>query len=103
VLASANRDPAKFDDPDEFRVDRDPAKVRQHVAFGSGSHACIGSALARAEARTALETIFRRLPDLRLAQTPPERNPILIINGYRTVHVTWSPATVRARTDEVPD
>lgn len=103
VLASANRDPAKFDDPDEFRVDRDPAKVRQHVAFGSGSHACIGSALARAEARTALETIFRRLPDLQLAQTPPERNPILIINGYRTVHVTWSPATVRARTDEDPD
>ncbi|HTK68017.1 MAG TPA: cytochrome P450 [Pseudonocardia sp.] len=102
VLASANRDPARFDEPDEFLVDRDPAKVRQHVAFGSGSHACIGSALARAEARTALETIFRRLPGLHLAGTSPERNPILIINGYRTVHIAWDPAAARPRADGIP-
>src|SRR5690606_19707844 len=49
VYASANRDTERFTDPDAFRIDRPAAELRRHIAFGSGPHACIGSALARAE------------------------------------------------------
>ena len=61
---SAGRDPKWFKNPDEFDVDRDNA--RQHVGFGFGPHLCVGSTLARAEARIAFEVLFERLTDLRL-------------------------------------
>ncbi len=93
VYASANRDPDAFTDPGEFRIDRDPAELRSHLAFGIGPHACIGSALARAELRIAFETLFRRLPGLELdPDRPPVRNDILIINGFRELHIRWDPA-----------
>jgi hypothetical protein len=55
-IASANRDESKYDDPDEFRLDR--GNWREHVSFGGGSHVCPGSSLARLEARVALETVL---------------------------------------------
>lgn len=63
-LASANRDEEFFSNPDRFDDERES---RFHVAFGSGSHVCIGAPLARAELQIVIDTLFRRLPDLRLA------------------------------------
>lgn len=55
VLAAANRDPAHFEDPDHFNIQRKNNK--EHLAFGSGPHVCIGSALAKLELKIAIETI----------------------------------------------
>jgi len=63
VLSSANHDPALVDDPDRLDLQRDPV---QHLAFGHGIHYCLGTALARMEATTALRRVLVRLPDLRL-------------------------------------
>ena len=58
VYASANRDEAVFENPDEFILDR--PNINQHLAFGMGPHACAGSALARVELRVALEELLAR-------------------------------------------
>ncbi|WP_433709295.1 cytochrome P450 [Nocardia sp. CA-084685] len=61
--ASANRDPAVFANPCEFRLDRGR---NRHLTFGSGVHTCPGASLARMELRVLLEEVLRRLPDLSL-------------------------------------
>jgi cytochrome P450 len=63
VLAAANRDPAKFPDPDRLDLTRSP---NPHIAFGKGIHACIGAQLARMETRIAVGRIVERLPGLAL-------------------------------------
>ncbi|MCY4259672.1 MAG: cytochrome P450, partial [Rhodobacteraceae bacterium] len=67
VLASANRDPLIYGNPDHFDPYRDPLP---HTSFGAGLHFCIGAPLARLELAIALTTLFRRFPDLSIA-TPP--------------------------------
>ncbi len=57
-FGAANRDPAAFDDPDEYRADRDP---RTHVAFGYGAHMCLGAPLARMEAQAVLRQLVTRV------------------------------------------
>jgi cytochrome P450 len=64
MLASANRDPDAFPDPDALDIQRGNL---QHVALGHGIHVCLGAALARLEARIAFPMLLSRLPDLRLA------------------------------------
>ena len=62
LYQSANRDEAVFDDPDEFRVDRDP---NTHLGFGIGTHYCLGANLARAEISVVFTELFARLRDIR--------------------------------------
>ena len=63
---AANRDPRRFEAPDEFRLDR--PNWRQHLAFGSGVHACAGAPLARAEARVSAERLLDRLAEIRVSE-----------------------------------
>ena len=65
VLGSANHDERKFSDPDRLDVARQP---NEHLAFGQGRHYCLGAPLARLEGAIAINTLLRRMPDLRLAQ-----------------------------------
>jgi cytochrome P450 len=62
-LGAANRDPARWSDPDRFDLFREP---KPHIAFALGPHVCLGMHLARMETRVLLETLFDRLPGLRL-------------------------------------
>lgn len=64
-LGAANRDPARFAEPDAYRPGRDAA----HLAFGRGPHHCLGAALARVEIGAALHALARQLPGLRLHGT----------------------------------
>lgn len=66
-IAAANRDPRRYERPDEFLLDR---PEREHVGFGGGRHVCVGAPLARLEARAALAALLRRLPRLELAEDP---------------------------------
>lgn len=67
MLQSAmRRDPRKFDNPNEFRLDR---KSAGQIAFGAGIHTCIGAPLARTEAKLALEHIFARTADIRIDES----------------------------------
>jgi cytochrome P450 PksS len=63
LLAAANCDPAKFENPHTFDIRRHP---NPHLSFGTGVHFCLGFQLARAEAAIAFERILRRFPDIRL-------------------------------------
>jgi cytochrome P450 len=67
LLGSANRDERKYEHPDDFDVFR---ASRQSVGFGFGVHVCLGMHLARMETRVAINTLFDRLPDMRLAPEP---------------------------------
>jgi cytochrome P450 len=62
-MGAANRDDARYTDPDRFDIFR---PTRQHLAFGFGAHRCLGMHLARMETTVALESVFDRLPNLRL-------------------------------------
>jgi cytochrome P450 len=76
VLASGNRDPQRFSDPDRFEPER---QDNQHLGFGSGIHYCFGAPLARLEAQLALTELARRLGNPRLVHDPPpyRQNPVL--------------------------
>jgi cytochrome P450 family 142 subfamily A polypeptide 1 len=84
---SANRDPDEFDDPDSFRIERNP----NHVAFGLGSHFCLGANLARMEMRVAIEQILRRLPDMEYAAAGPVLVPSSLVRTCAEMKVRFTP------------
>jgi cytochrome P450 len=84
LIGGANRDPARFADPATVDVARPNA--REHLAFSAGVHFCLGAALARLEAETALRRLFERFPDLRL-DGRPTRRPTRTLHGYQTIPV----------------
>jgi cytochrome P450 len=94
-----NRDPARFEDPHEFRVDR--ANVREHVAFGRGVHSCPGGPLARVEGRVSIERILDRLAHIAVDETKhgntDERtytyDPTFLLRGLSELHLTFTPRT----------
>lgn len=89
VLGAANRDESEFPDPDILNLTRTPNK---HVALGQGLHFCLGAPLARLEAQIALTTLFRRFPDLQLAQPPKSVSwrKSLFIRGLNSLSVRTS-------------
>ncbi len=84
---SANRDPDEFEDPDSFRVDRNP----NHVAFGLGSHFCLGANLARMEMQVALEQVLRRMPDMEYAAGGPVLTPSSLVRTCAEMKVRFTP------------
>jgi cytochrome P450 PksS len=91
-LASANRDESQFERPDTLDLTRDP---NPHVAFGLGIHYCLGAPLARLEGQIAINTLLRRLPDLRLA-VPADAlrwRPGLVLHGLRALPVAFAART----------
>jgi cytochrome P450 len=90
-LLSANRDENLFPDGDRFDPDR--ANAPRHLAFGQGPHACIGNALARMEARHAVQALARHVDAIEVIQDPPLRYlPSLVVRGLADL-----PVTVRRR------
>ncbi len=88
LYASANRDPAQFTDPDEFRIDRPRREFGRHVAFGWGVHHCIGAPLARLETRVAFDRLFSRTTDIAL-DGEPRRNDSFVLHGLTHLPVRW--------------
>ncbi|MEV0582840.1 cytochrome P450 [Nonomuraea sp. NPDC050310] len=87
-MQAANRDPARFADPDRLDLRRE---ATGHLAFGHGVHQCLGQQLARIELRIALPALFRRLPDLRLA-VPAAEVPMrdgMDVYGVHRLPVRW--------------
>ena len=85
LLGAANRDPARFPDPDVFDSRRSP---NPHVSFGAGIHFCVGAPLARLELTVALPILFARLPGLRLAE-PPRYRDAFHFHGLEALKVEW--------------
>jgi cytochrome P450 len=92
ALASANRDPGHFPDPDQLDLHRDPG----HLAFGFGLHHCLGAQLARLEGDVAFRTLLARFPDLALAVEPDQltwRSSMLVRGLTRLPVRLGAPAT----------
>jgi cytochrome P450 family 142 subfamily A polypeptide 1 len=90
LYPSANRDEDVFDDPFRFDVERRP---NEHVAFGFGTHFCLGSSLARLELVCMIERVLERLPDLELVDAAePGYRPANFISGYEEMPVRFTPA-----------
>jgi cytochrome P450 len=85
-LLAANRDPARFPEPDKLNLSR---ADRGHLAFGHGIHHCVGAPLARLEGQIALRALVERFPTLELAVDPAdlEREPSLLFNKLRALPV----------------
>jgi cytochrome P450 len=88
ALASANRDPERFEDPDSLDVAR---SAQGHLAFGHGVHQCVGQHLARNILRIGYRSLFERLPGLRLAGRAEDvqMGNDLIHYGPKSLLVTW--------------
>lgn len=85
VLASANRDPAQFPEPDKFIIGR---RENRHLSFGLGIHFCVGAALARVEAQLAFGQLLERWPTLRLADETIAWRDSLAFRCPQRLHIT---------------
>lgn len=86
VLASANRDPEQFPEPDRFDITRG-VTPQQHTAFAVGIHYCLGAPLARQEAEIAFTTLFRRFRHFSLATDRLEWKPVVIARALKELPV----------------
>ena len=85
-ISSANRDPEAFPDPESFDITRHP---NQHVAFGSGTHHCLGATLARVEGQEVFKALAERFPDLRMGTERLEYQPSITFRSLKSLPVTW--------------
>jgi cytochrome P450 family 142 subfamily A polypeptide 1 len=88
LYPSANRDDAVFDDPFRFDSARTP---NEHVAFGFGTHFCLGASLARLEISVMLDELLTRMPGLAVADPDAELEyrPANFVSGLEALPVTW--------------
>jgi cholest-4-en-3-one 26-monooxygenase len=90
LFESANFDEAVFGDPENFRIDRYP---NNHMAFGFGTHFCLGNQLARLELSMMQERLLQRLPDMRLASDAPlPLRPANFVSGLEKMPVKFTPS-----------
>ena len=82
IWASANRDEAVFGDPDEFRLDRDPA---QNLLYGAGNHVCPGAELARLELRVVMEELLARTDRIALVSERPPVRAVYPAGGFSSL------------------
>jgi cytochrome P450 len=87
LYASANRDEAVWDEPDAFDVER--RFDSEHLAFGWGPHFCLGSSLARLEARVAFEELLQRFASCEAAG-PPERTCSTLASNFRSLPLRFA-------------
>jgi cytochrome P450 len=83
---AANRDPEKFENPDQVQLDR---KINPHIAFGVGIHRCAGSNLARMEMKVAIQEWLKRIPDFKLEDPEAVTWSGGQVRGTRKCVVTW--------------
>jgi cytochrome P450 len=101
LVGSANRDPEKFSEPDQFQVGR---KLNRHLAFGSGPHFCLGAHLARLEAAIAIETMIERMPQFVLARpdAPTDFGTSFMVRGPIRLDLVFPPpGTLALRCNEL--
>ena len=89
LFAAVNRDPAIWDDPGTFRLDRSPHQLHRHFGFGHGPHRCLGAPLARLEGRVVLDLMVQRWPGLHYVE-PPVRTDTMIFRGYTRQVLAWN-------------
>jgi cytochrome P450 len=90
--AAANRDPAKYPDPDAFDPER--SNARTHLAFGRGIHMCVGNMLSRKEMTVAFQQLLARLDDIKLAEGAELKvAPNMLLRGYIAVPITFRKAS----------
>lgn len=87
ILASANRDPAHFANPEAFLIDR--KLPNKHMAFGGGSHFCMGAHLARLEASIIIPMIVQKLPEMKLVDEEGDWIPVLLTRGMHSLRVEY--------------
>jgi cytochrome P450 family 142 subfamily A polypeptide 1 len=89
LYPSANRDPRAFDEPDVLDVKR---SGNRHVAFGFGTHFCLGAHLARLEIRVMFEELLRRMPDWELVDPDePKIMPATFARAYDQINIRFTP------------
>jgi cytochrome P450 len=90
MYGCANRDEAKFANADVFDIER--SNARGHLAFGQGPHFCVGSALARSEARIGFELLLDRLHNIALApiEQPTDRELSMTLRGLSALHLVFT-------------
>jgi cytochrome P450 len=97
ALAANNRDPRRWEDPQEFKLDR--PRIKEHLAFGRGAHVCIGAPLARAEVRVILDRFLEHTSEITLSEKehgpPDNRNleyePSFIVRGLGKLYIELKP------------
>ncbi|HYB80128.1 MAG TPA: cytochrome P450 [Mycobacterium sp.] len=97
-LGAANRDPRKFENPNEFRIDR--KNVREHIAFGRGIHTCAGAPLARVEGQVTINRLLDRTRDIVISAAkhgaPSNRQyryePTFLMRGLTELHIEFTQA-----------
>ncbi len=87
LLGAGNHDPAAFDHPDRFDIER--ADSSRHLSFGGGIHFCVGAQLARLEGEIAFETLARRLPGIVANPPVPAWRPGLLFRGLTELPAAW--------------
>ncbi len=86
MYSAANRDTSHFTDPEELDVTRNP---NHHIAFGFGTHFCLGASLARLEIRVMLEELLGRVSSFRLVPDSIDEMPNAFVYGLRSARVEF--------------